>query len=743
MNFGSFTHYLSSQIAGDRGPVAMAPPPPGAYRADSSEVSDWGIEEHTVPSSRHTSISHKWSAYGSDYPAYGQPLVTGPSDARSTQRQLQRFVRHYLGLHGAVGEFWERYKYELVVSNLLDDSMILSKNDQMLRDLTLRTANRHGAAHGAAALRVVGRQWRLEGAALPVGVLQCISMIFATLKGRRPTVRQTQVVLIVATRVMLQRRVLTVVHAGKAAGALEHFLGASYATNKRLMVGLLRLKEEEIYSFMGTAGASVAPSANASLLDNALGVLTAQLHHSVRQLLPHMNGPLLEKYCLINNVVATAAFDDTDPAGGEVQRLTRQLNRFNQVRKLLVCQLLAMDEAPSANFFLLQLCDHYGCSPSMEAAQTVPKLAILDSVLRTQTQLMESLAPVLAPAPAVVQDQDVLAMRPVTALEPSTPVSQTDLLIDRLTTLSTNLKFFQKYHQSTAAVTDEDEMNEKLLIYQQFGDELNRARELHQVSLHDLAITMGVDRRSCNSTSSSKRGSRDDEGNFNLKKFHTSTKRPLLPEPARHTPQSSPVLPTASSSPRESDKKHKRLSAGLPVGLVTVFEEPQSQPTRPLLRTALTANRGAGSDHGPVSCDGCPDAHPSAHLHDTYNQAALDSLSSLSRKHVVGAAKTSRYSLTSMNSNVSGITDLLTSMNLTSDHDDHALSTEDLKDRLEASFNRIYSLEHENLKLKTQFSSVDDADAIVRDNPENFTIVNDANSANFAHQLEASLQQRV
>lgn len=75
-----------------------------------------------------------------------------------------------------------------------------------------------------------------------------------------------------------------------------------------------------------------------------------------------------------------------------------------------------------------------------------------------------------------------------------------------------------------------------------------------------------------------------------------------------------------------------------------------------------------------------------------------------------------RYSLNSLQSNISGITDLI-STNLTSYGDEdqtdqvpeggnansniqNPLSKEDLKLKLEESFNRIYNLENENKLLK-------------------------------------------
>lgn len=149
MNFGYLTNYISSSIAGGGGPEAAPFEPPG-------EISDWGIDETPVHSSRSTSISYKHpghtgypstpNAYGNFNPTYNSRLHNGSTinDSSSnlchtvTNEKISLYIRKYLSLNGCVKEFWEKFKYDLIVSNLLDESMILSKNEQAIKDMTNR-----------------------------------------------------------------------------------------------------------------------------------------------------------------------------------------------------------------------------------------------------------------------------------------------------------------------------------------------------------------------------------------------------------------------------------------------------------------------------------------------------------------------------------------------------------------------------------------------------------------------------
>lgn len=69
------------------------------------------------------------------------------------------------------------------------------------------------------------------------------------------------------------------------------------------------------------------------------------------KLLPHMNGDLFQQYCTINNInvgILTQEFDSEDQ--DDLEEVIFNINKFNQLRKLLICQLITINENAQSNF---------------------------------------------------------------------------------------------------------------------------------------------------------------------------------------------------------------------------------------------------------------------------------------------------------------------------------------------------------------------------------------------------------
>ncbi|KHC66155.1 hypothetical protein MGS_05860 [Candida albicans P78042] len=54
---------------------------------------------------------------------------------------FSKFIKRYLSLENKLNEFWEKFKYNLILSNLLEDSMVLSKNETNLNNLEQNNNN--------------------------------------------------------------------------------------------------------------------------------------------------------------------------------------------------------------------------------------------------------------------------------------------------------------------------------------------------------------------------------------------------------------------------------------------------------------------------------------------------------------------------------------------------------------------------------------------------------------------------
>ncbi|KAM9891285.1 hypothetical protein OXX69_012343 [Metschnikowia pulcherrima] len=259
--------------------------------------------------------------------------------------------------------------------------------------------------------------------------------------------------------------------------------------------------------------------------------------------------------------------------------------------------------------------------------------------------------------------------------------SKLDNLIDKMSSLATSLKYFKKYSESIASIENLEEREERLSIFSSFESEFRNCTESFNVCLNDykanfqkLSETL-TDQSSC---SHSHRNSCSSDDQFNLKTFHTSTKT---------------KKPVSSLNVLESRvcPKPKRSSTGLQLGLVTVLEDPRQG-------IISHANNAKGVENG-----------------SNYNSNALEALT---RKTFFGHPS-DRFSMASVNSNVSGISELIASTQITTDDDDglgprteylleragKGMSKEDLEKKLEQSFTRIYNLQNENHELKSMTSS--------------------------------------
>ena len=399
--------------------------------------------------------------------------------------------------------------------------------------------------------------------------------------------------------------------------------------------------------------------------------------------------PHFRTNCSVNNVNWSSVFDhDSSTKGASFcQELTRKLARFNQIRKLFICQLLVLNEPVQSNFFTSKLIDDFEINTNNDIRMhTIAMLANLlkktNSIMKASDIFFENCTD-LRHGELANQDVLQLLLFPKDSIQSELVVSDTDLLhiIDKLTTLTTNLKYFQKYNASTSNVTDIDELNEKLFIFTKFSDEIDSIKEVLQVSANDFENSINPTR----SPSSLNNSSRRSLGSFNLKSFHTlqgnsHKKRFSLPPGisvpglnAENKTSNKPLLssPITLSSPSNlsrgtsDNKKYKRLSTGLPIGLLTVVEEPSKRNDKPngtqsTRTTPKTVNPSVSYDDNYINI-----MPSNTFMAESYNQATLDSLLTNNNndhlKKILGKEFNSRYSLNSMNSNVSGISEMIVS----------------------------------------------------------------------------------
>ncbi|CAN3373045.1 hypothetical protein DIURU_005331 [Diutina rugosa] len=690
-------------------------------RDKAGEASDWGIDDlqpppaiGRVPEPPAPSLPTHPRQFDLKYYhyKYGVPLV------KQNNHNYSLFIRHYLSLHHKCPQFWEQFRYSLIVSNLLDDAMILSKNDQALASLprppqpvahpvTLplipvsAVADTPQVVCKPSYAITVPQQYRSGR------ILTVISLILVMLKQPlfgKPLTRKhlslVHVLLLQAVKIIKYRRIAMAVASTQTLSIVTQFLSANYRINKQIISHLLALKHDEQFGFLGEESSESSRSRLHHHLVGAINFLAFNLVTSIAKVMPMVSADVFEQYCTINSInlaVLAPSWAEwkiqVPQKTGPVDEVVFLINKFNQLRKVLVCQLLSIEAASSSNFFVYKLMDHLEIDDHHDSPQWLPfqaKLTQLRSILTQFNTTTDTFGQMfsdldhLYPRTPGREHEDVLTLS--NAVERKQP-SQLDSLVDKLQGLSTNVQYFVKYHQSTANVTSIDEIQEKLEIFRQFADDIGAVQEMHRLFLNELERDSFGEQTSTSSVVSSPKPNKSDRP-FSLKSFHTSAskKRNSIPS----STQSAPDVDTTS-------RKSKRMSNGLSLGLLTVVEE-QHDKTH-----GRSYSESLKSPAGSAPYDESYNLPPPSY--DGYNHNLLEQFANSATPPLRGSKRFNRYSMNSVSSNISGLTDMITATQLTNyddiENDDHRFSREELKQKLEESFDRIYNLESENRALKS------------------------------------------
>lgn len=702
-------------------------------------------------------------------------------------RTVSAYISKYLSLGESTQKFWDEFKYNLVISNLLDDSMILSKNQQLLAALQsqrldqatsslnlMKTLNNDGTI-----LKITGKKYSVSfkhlngSSSTAIYIIYLIIFLLKRLvekknKDKRPSSslgdrKLFKILLIASTKLIQFKRFELLIRFTPIMKRLKTFLINNYQMNKSLICATINLKQLDLLRSMKPSKKIVERiETSKSMVNSMLDILEASVKHSIKHIIPFLNGPQVEKYCKMNGAdikkLSTTEHDVTltEKKGTEIPNdsssvkiLIEKIKSFNMLRKILVCCLLALNDLPLKSFSTFQIWDLLKGGDNINESYMVnfnicAKLDALSCLLDKQNKILESLYEVASDKEKEYQrsegealiDSDILSIdNDEVNKKMGGSESSIQSLVSKLSSITTNLKYFRRYNQVTYAIDNVDELNEKLMIYKLFAEDLDVIKEMYQAGLSELSdqiysrISENVAQSpSLNSSNRSSKHSSTVSGEFNLKTFHTTNssslkKRYSLPS---HASDPLPNSPTLRQNPQMSskaintnkpfslnDKKYKRLSTGLQLGLLTVCEEPKAIEE---CNTSLS-KRSGGTNNSKVSYD---DNYinilpPSDYYNETYNQEALESLSEVSdRKRVPSSTRypsSNRFSLNSVSSNISNLSEYILSTQMTSNDginfevepNKQTLSKDDLKARLEESFGRIYNY-GDDIKLSTRTS---------------------------------------
>lgn len=729
--------------------------------------SDWGIEEPPLLRNRFDSVST------SDY---SQPPRIGERDSyksrtlfdrsgsfshvsshdgyslsvknrsggilpgvQATTENISKFIRKYLCFKTNSLQFIEKFKYNLIISNLLDDTLVQSKNEQALNNLLqimltedglrahpprLKKPSFYPGVSDDSYLQVTEKKFhlhipRFEGPECLLNLLFLnIFLLKQSMKISSPLCRSAKVeifkrLLLYSTKYVKSIRVNYLVESFKCLRYLNEFMISNCQMNKVVISSFITLRECDLFHSISKQPQRVSPDAARSHLNMLLDGMVVNIKASIRDCLIHTNGNLLEKYCEINNIPLGLVSEsvevglDDKPEEHDTstplstKALTEKLNVFNNLRRFFVCQLLTIHDGHSFNYLLLKLGHSFNINfaSSRDYNSISLKLRSLNSIFDSHIAMLnqflslnEKFHSLHNPQLLIDYTNDNILSQPEENFpNSSSQTLQIDLfpskrdinlhnLIDKLQNLTTNLKYYKTYFgQNFGAemaqpvndsgltyplLADQGDYEEKLAIFALFSSELKSSMDLYLSCLTDYKADGNRIRFSEGSSRSSTSKLNSCTDQFGLKSFHTI--------PSAHKKKSL----TEDELAKIADKR-KRFSSGL-LGLLTVLED------------AKDGEEGADTDKD-------------AFLHQSYNLTALEALTK--RMNLRGSH---RFSMNSVNSNLSGLTDLIASTQFTTDDEELGkgekttsppMNQEELRKKLEESLNKIYSLEAENDQL--------------------------------------------
>lgn len=484
---------------------------------------------------------------------------------------FSKFIKRYLSLENKLNEFWEKFKYNLILSNLLEDSMVLSKNETNLNNLEQNNNNTspdkglqrfndnsfiYSINDDGTILKILNRQYELNynyNYNNMKIIISVILMIIYLLKQQQLMSYQHQhqyqhqhhhnyglsiniqfklfkIIIYISMKLIKVKKFKLIIESNQILLNLQKFLILNYKINKKLIIQLINLKGDQLNLISNSSGGGGDGFEQQlkQYLFNILLLLNLNLQNSIIKLLPFMNGELLEQYCLMNNIkidilnqdneiistvgrgytLGSSSNSNSNSNSSCLDNVKFHFKKFDNLRKLFICQLLIINQPSKPNFFLFKLMDQFNIDDSNSSSSfsenffnnSVPifdslRLKIIHDLLIDHNLTLSNINGLFEKFEFVNQKTSTID---TTSNNTTTKDLVNDLnnsflsklhldeLINKLSNLTINLKYFQKYNNSIKNFHNIDEHQDKLLIFNQFKQDLNNIKSLYKSSLIDL-----------------------------------------------------------------------------------------------------------------------------------------------------------------------------------------------------------------------------------------------------------------
>lgn len=475
--------------------------------------------------------------------------------------------------------FLDEFKYVLVTSQLLDETILVSRfyNKKKSSSLSIKSTEKRGVITDFGRIIKVNTTFRINPTIPTYNVVRIVQiLIYMNHSKHSHSLKQlniaTSLLLIVLWLHIRSKNLRLSITQTTLLAKLKNFIKRYQKFDTIIQRLVNKHKEITLYtnitpqtpqtpqtpttpSTPTTLEKSVDPDALYEIINSTVFLSTQGLIKALKTIIPLVNSNELENYCGIYNVnISELAFMIDDPKLSDMktsENLVHCVKRFQFIRRFFICTLLAFNlENSDCTPFMNTVCKVFGVvgvheSVSVKWETITIVLAELQSLNGTLFESMKNF---------VALKNLNLGAFPIHQDSSSRTSQQSDP--------TASLKRELKQLQLDLLSFDNDKSPEDQLVeFKNIGKVLESLNQTYQNGLSFL------------------------ENSTNRRQFHLTKHRSVSARTSKRssTPQGQPHLnlispPRSFSSSPSLTQHHKRLSSGLTLPLLTVLEDDSSIP---------------------------------------------------------------------------------------------------------------------------------------------------------------------
>ncbi|CCH42630.1 Inheritance of peroxisomes protein 2 [Wickerhamomyces ciferrii] len=446
-------------------------------------------------------------------------------------------------------EFLDEFRYTVITSQLLDQTILVSKFQQMKKQSSSKLLKHNKTFYKNGLLISLNQNFHIQSFLCPFNIVNILGVL-SHLQKHKGNYQNSQIRLVIIISLIILNA-HTISHTQsldliqhKTLNQLKRFIKIQQKFDLQEQKLITKYKELKLYNNIlpiQQQHSSEDPSQLFDLVSSTIIVASTSVINSIHKILPYVNGYELENYCELYNIELTQLGFETEnlkpfnisESESSIDQLVNKFRRFQYLRRFLIVLFLAMNHQFSTHspflmkvFGIFQIKSRLTCS------------ILKSSVLVSQS--LESLQELISGLVESLSQFRTISDNKVEFIEPSSP--SVDQLMNKIKEFELQLIVLRRDHSPQQL--------------EEAGQTLSSLQQLYQREIRQFQAPK---QRSVSTPSS-----------LSIEK----RKRFSLPNASNYSNLQIQQSPQRSQRPKTTPHKHyKRLSTGFALPLLTVTEE--------------------------------------------------------------------------------------------------------------------------------------------------------------------------